>query len=59
MDRRGFLSGAIAGASAFSGVKSEETRGELREAAICHRGNDGLQETLRPAVAGNLRATAT
>lgn len=32
MDRRGFLDGAIAGATAFAGVKSEETRGELKQA---------------------------
>lgn len=32
MDRRGFLSGAIAGASAFAGVQAEQNRGELKTA---------------------------
>lgn len=32
MDRRGFLSGAIAGASTFAGVQAEQNRGELKTA---------------------------
>lgn len=30
MDRRGFLSGAIAGASAFAGSQAEQSKGEMR-----------------------------
>lgn len=32
MDRRGFLGGAIAGATAFAQVQNEQTRGELKTA---------------------------
>ena len=31
MDRRGFLSGAIAGAASFAGTQKETTKGELRD----------------------------